>query len=141
MYILYDMTNVYDYLLQLQTLTKKNLEILQTLNSSLTTNHNYLSVNVGDQPYAIPSFMALENKINHLQENFENLVNAPLSGEAYFNFDGNSKAIELRSYTHTPHRLVLDNVNSPFLKLSIQIVVNLKISLCFMSSLDIKAMS
>lgn len=105
------MTNVYDYLLQLQTLTKKNLEILQTLNSSLTTNHNYLSVNVGDQPYAIPSFMALENKINHLQENFENLVNAPLSGEAYFNFDGNSKAIELRSYTHTPHRLVLDNVN------------------------------
>ena len=106
------MTNVYDYLLQLQSLTKKNLEILQTLNDSLTTNHKYLSVNVGDKSYTIPSFLALENKINHLQENFENLVNAPLSGEAHFNFDGNSRSIELKSYTHVPHRLILDNVKN-----------------------------
>ena len=84
---------------------------MQTLNNSLTSKHSYLSMNVGEKSYAIPSFLALENKINHLQENFENLVHAPQSGEAYFNFDGNSRSIELRGYNHTPHRLTLDTVN------------------------------
>lgn len=106
------MTSVTDYLLQLQSLTKTNLEILQAINSAFTTNQTHLAVNVNESVYAIPSFISLENKINALQENFENLVHAPASGEAYFNFDGDSRAIEVRSYTQVPHRLTLNPVSN-----------------------------
>ena len=106
------MSNITDYLLQLQSLTKTNLEILQTLNNSLYSKKNQLAVDINGVTYAIPSFTSLENKINMLQENFENLVNAPNSGEAYFNFDGDSRSIVVRSYNHTPHRLSLEPVTS-----------------------------
>ena len=76
------MANMTDYLLQLQALTKTNLEILQALNQSFTSNKSHLAINVNDTTYAIPSFITLENKVNALQENFENLVHAPASGEA-----------------------------------------------------------
>ena len=102
------MANMTDYLLQLQALTKTNLEILQALNQSFTSNKSHLAINVNDTTYAIPSFITLENKVNALQENFENLVHAPASGEAYFNFDGDSRAIEVRSYTQAPNRLTLN---------------------------------
>ena len=102
------MANMTDYLLQLQSLTKTNLEILQALNQSFTSNKPHLAVSVNDTTYAIPSFITLENKVNALQENFENLVHAPASGEAYFNFDGDSRAIEVRSYTQAPNRLSLN---------------------------------
>ena len=102
------MANMTDYLLQLQALTKTNLEILQALNQSFTSNKSHLAINVNDTTYAIPSFITLENKVNALQENFENLVHAPASGEAYFNFDGDSRAIEVRSYTQAPNRLALN---------------------------------
>ena len=104
------MPSVTDYLLQLQSLTKTNLGILKALNESFHTKQGRLVVDIDGESFAIPSFISLENKINALQENFENLVNAPSTGEAYFNFDGNSRAIELRGYTHTPHRIVLSNV-------------------------------
>ena len=106
------MTSVTDYLLQLQSLTKTNLEILQAINKSFTTQQQHLAVEVSGSTYAIPSFISLENKVNALQENFENLVHAPLTGEACFNFDGDSRAIEVRSYTHVPHRLKLNNVKN-----------------------------
>ena len=105
------MSNINDYLLQLQSLTKTNLEILKALNDSFYTKQDKLSVNVDGNLYSIPSFISLENKINALQANFENLVHAPESGEAYFNFDGDSRAIEVRGYNHVPTRLTLNNVS------------------------------
>ena len=47
------------------------------------------------------SFLSLENKINALRDDFENLVNAPKTGEAHFTFDGSSKVIELKGYNNT----------------------------------------
>ena len=106
------MASVTDHLIKLQELTQTNLGILQALNDALYTKQNHLAVNVGNKTYSIPSFVSLENKINNLQANFENLVNAPATGEAYFNFDGNSRAIEVRGYTHTPNSIILDNVSN-----------------------------
>lgn len=105
------MSSINDYLLQLQSLTKTNLEILRALNDSFYTKQERLSVNVDGNMYAIPSFLSLENKINALQSNFDNLVHAPESGEAYFNFDGDSRAIEVRGYNHVPSRITLNNIN------------------------------
>lgn len=103
--------NITDYLIKLQKLTNQNLEILQALNDAFFSKQTHLNVNIGDSNYALPSFISLENKINNLQANFENLVNAPATGEAYFNFDGNSRAIEVRSFTHTPNSIKIDNVS------------------------------
>ncbi len=105
------MASITDHVIKLQELTQKNLDILQALNDSFFTNQNHLSVRVGEQQYAIPSFIALENKINSLAANFENLVNAPETGEAFFDFNGNSRAINVRSYTSTPNSLVLNPVS------------------------------
>ena len=104
----YIMASITDHVIKLQELTQRNLEILQTLNDSFFTNQNHLSVMVGGNHYAIPSFISLENKINSLTANFENLVNAPETGEAFFDFNGNTRAIQVRSYTSTPNSLVLD---------------------------------
>lgn len=105
------MASINDCLVQMQKLTQKNLEILKAINDSFLTDQNHLSVKIGETAYAMPSFISLENKINSLQENFENLINAPKTGEAYFNFDGDSRAIEVRSYTHTPNSIKLNTVN------------------------------
>lgn len=107
--------NITDYFIKLQKLTVQNLEILQALNDSFFSKQTHLTVKIGDNNYAMPSFLALENKVNNLQANFENLVNAPQTGEAYFNFDGNSRVIELRGFTHTPNSLKL----SPITKFSV----------------------
>ena len=105
------MASVSEHLLLLQQLTQTNLEILQALNDSFFTKQEHLYVDVNDSKYIIPSFIALENKINMLEENFQNLVNSPSTGEAYFNIDGNSRAIEVRSYTNTPNSLKLHDVS------------------------------
>ena len=78
------MANVVDYLNSIQKLTDTNLQILKALNDSFYTKQNHLYAKVDDSTYVIPSFLSLENKINMLQENFENLVNAPETAEAYF---------------------------------------------------------
>ena len=96
-----------DYLVQIEQLTNTNLELLKTLNEAFYTNQNHLSVNLDEGTFVIPSFISLENKINALQNNFENLVNAPTSSEAYFTFDGNSRAIEVKKYEQSPTPLVL----------------------------------
>ena len=104
--------NMADYLTQIETLTKTNLQILKTINDSFFTKKNHLYADVNDTTYVIPSFISLENKINMLQENFENLVKAPETSEAYFNFDGNTRAIEVRKYSHVPDSLKLPLVTS-----------------------------
>ena len=105
-------TNIADYLTQIETLTNTNLQILKTINDSFFTKQNHIMTEVNDTKYVIPSFISLENKINMLQENFENLVNSPESGEAYFNFDGNSRSIEVRKYNYTPDAVTLPTITS-----------------------------
>ena len=106
------MASVTDCLVQLQQLTRQNLDILQAINDAFLSNQTHLTAKIGDVKYAIPSFLSLENKINNLQDNFNNLINAPKTGEATFNFDGNSRAIEVRGYTHTPDHILLNTVTN-----------------------------
>ena len=98
-----------DYLVKIEELTNTNLQLLKALNDSFYTNQEHLSVNLDEGSFAIPSFISLENKINSLQNNFDNLVNAPISSEAYFTFDGNSRAIEVRKYEQSPSPVSLNN--------------------------------
>ena len=106
------MSNLNEYILKLQKLTQTNLDILQSINDSFFTKQDHLMVNVGENQYAIPSFISLENKLNSLIFNFENLVHAPETGEAYLTFDGNSRSIQVMPYTHTPNPLVLNEVTN-----------------------------
>ena len=106
------MANINDCLIKIQNLTKQNLEILQAINDSFMSKKDHLSVNVNGQSFIMPSFISLENKINILQENFENLINAPETSEAYFNMDGNSRSIEVRKYNHAPDKLSLNPVTN-----------------------------
>lgn len=105
-------SNVADYLTQIERLTNTNLQILKTINDSFFTKQNHLYADVNDTTYVIPSFISLENKINMLQENFENLIKAPETCEAYFNFDGNTRAIEVRKYNHTPDSITIPTVTT-----------------------------
>jgi hypothetical protein len=101
---------VSDYLKQIQQLTDTNLKLLKALNEVFYTDQNHLSVDLGDEGrFVIPSFVSLENKINTLQSNFDNLVNAPATNEAHFTFNGDSRAIEVKRYEQAPAPLVLDN--------------------------------
>lgn len=104
------MANITDQVIKLQELTQQNLDILQTINESFFTKKNHLYASIGDNMFAIPSFMSLENKINLLAANFENLINAPTTGEAFFNMDGNSRSIEVRSYNAAPAGITLNNI-------------------------------
>lgn len=101
------MASITEHVIKLQELTQTNLEILQAINDSFFTKQDHLSVNIGGNSFAMPSFISLENKLNSLTANFENLVRAPESGEAFFDFNGNSRAIQVRSYTSVPNSLVL----------------------------------
>ena len=101
------MASVTEYFEKLQKLTQRNLDILQAINDAFYSNKSHLLINVGEEQYTIPSFMHLENKINALQDGFNNLVYAPKTGEASFNFDGNSQTIELRGFTCTPQSVEL----------------------------------
>jgi hypothetical protein len=93
-----------EYLVEIQELTKKNFEILKALNNSFYTKSEYLRVNIDNADYVIPSFISLENKINTLEDNFYNLVNAPKTGEAVFDFDGNTQSIEVKGFTNVPQK-------------------------------------
>ena len=97
-----------DYLVQIQELTNTNLKLLKALNDSLTTDKGYVSVSTDEGSFNIPSFIMLENKINTLQNNFENLVNAPITSEANFIFNGDSRAIEVKRYEQSPASLTLE---------------------------------
>lgn len=105
---------VIDSLAKIEKLTETNLKLLKAINESFYTNQNHLSVNLGENAngdegvYVVPSFVSLENKINTLQSNFENLVNAPMTSEAHFTFDGDSRAIEVKKYEQSPAPLVLN---------------------------------
>lgn len=99
------MANITEYLRQVQALTRKNLEMLRAINESFNTKKSYLSVSVDDINYKIPSYLALESRITDLQEAFYNLVNAPKTGEAHFNFNGNTQEIQVKTWSTTPESI------------------------------------
>lgn len=94
-------------LLQITDLTRQNLNILKTINESFHTRAHHLSTTLEGNTYTIPSYIALENKVNHLQDAFNNLVHAAEAGTAWYNIDGNSRAIEVRGYGSAPGRMNL----------------------------------
>lgn len=112
------MANMTEYLYQLQQITEQNLSILKALNESFYTKSEHISAVIGSgenqQLFAIPSFLCLEDKINTLQANFENLVNAPRTGEAAFSFDGDSRLIEVKGFSNTPQTINLDQPLNTF---------------------------
>lgn len=87
---------------KIEDITRQNLELLKTINQAFTTKHEHLSVNINDTQYIVPSFISLENKINTLQQNLENIVNAPATGECFTYFDGTTQRLELSGYSTTP---------------------------------------
>ena len=105
------MASITEHVTKLQELTQTNLELLQAINDSFFAKQEHLSVKVGESSYAMPSFISLENKLNALTANFENLIHAPETGEAIFDFNGNTRAIQVRPYTSVPNSLVLSTVD------------------------------
>lgn len=100
------MANITEYLKQIQALTNKNLDILQAINQSFFTKRTNTTVQIENEKYIIPSFLALENKLQLLEDNFENLVNAPKTGVAAFNFNGNTQEIQMISYANVPESIL-----------------------------------
>lgn len=96
------MANITDYLYRLQDLTNTNLKILTAINDAFSTKKEHLSVTIGTKRYIIPSYIALENKVDQLQADFENLVSIPKTGEAAITFDENTQKIRLLGYSNSP---------------------------------------
>lgn len=102
--------NITEVLHQIQETTKANLQLLKTINESFVTQREHVSTIINGEKYTLPSFIYLESKLNVLEENFKNLVNAPQTGEAAFVFDGNTQSIAMQRYTTTPKPLKLNDV-------------------------------
>lgn len=102
--------DITEYMTQLQELTTRNLEILKALNESFYTKKNHLVATIDNVNYVIPSFLSLENKIDTLQQNLENICDAPKTGEAVTYFDGTTQKVQLLGYSTAPTRLTLNPV-------------------------------
>lgn len=102
--------NITEVLHQIQETTKANLQLLKTINESFITQREHVSTIINGETYTLPSFIYLESKLNVLEENFKNLINAPQTGEAAFVFDGNTQSIAMQRYTTTPKSLKLKDV-------------------------------
>lgn len=108
------MANITDYLYRLQDLTNTNLKILTAINDAFSTKKEHLAVMVGTKRYIIPSYIALENKVDQLQADFENLVSIPKTGEAAITFDENTQKIRLLGYSNSPEEQRLKPVTEFF---------------------------
>lgn len=108
------MANITDYLYRLQDLTNTNLKILTAINDAFSTKKEHLAVMIGTKRYIIPSYIALENKVDQLQADFENLVSIPKTGEAAITFDENTQKIRLLGYSNCPEEQKLTPVTTFF---------------------------
>lgn len=106
------MSSITDYLYRIQELTNKNLKILTAIQEAFSTKKDNVTVNIGGSSYVVPSFISLENKISSLQNNFENLVDIPKTGEASLTLDGNTQRIRLAGYSVAPSKVDLENVTN-----------------------------
>lgn len=111
-YIMSKTNSITECLSQLIELTKKNLNILNTINDSFYTKKEHLTTNIDGVNYVIPSFLSLENKIDTLQANLDNILNAPLTGEAYTYLDGATQKIELSGFQTSPNKIDLSAITT-----------------------------
>ena len=78
-----------DYYVKLQGLYENAVNILTAINQSLVSNASEITVDIADTDdttttVRIPSFLYMENKIEQLENNFNNLFELPNSGDAWF---------------------------------------------------------
>lgn len=99
--------SVTEALTLISDLTRNNLAILKTIEESFRTRRTHLAVDVNGATYTIPSFISLETRIETLEQNLENVLNAPLTGEAFTYFDGTTQKLELSGYSSTPNHVEL----------------------------------
>ena len=104
--------SVTEALTLISDLTRNNLAILKTIEESFRTKRAHLAVDVNGVTYTIPSFVSLETRIETLEQNLENVLNAPLTGEAFTYFDGTTQKLELSGYSTTPNHVELTQVDS-----------------------------
>lgn len=132
--------SISECLAQVVNLTKKNLAILKAVNESFYTKKDHLAVVVGDETYVIPSFISLESRIESLEHNLENIVDAPLTGEAFTYFDGTTQRMSLSGYHTSPTHVDIQPVTTfdtetnnifkdfmspnPFVKIDMQSIPN-----------------
>lgn len=132
--------SISECLAQLVNLTKKNLAILKAVNEAFYTKRDHLAVVVGDETFVIPSFISLESRIESLEHNLENIVNAPLTGEAFTYFDGTTQKLELSGYHTAPAHVDIQPITkfgvetnnifkdfmspNPFVKIDMQSIPN-----------------
>lgn len=102
--------SISECLAQIVNLTRKNLAILKAINEAFYTKRDHLAVVVNDETFVIPSFISLESRIESLEHNIENIVDAPLTGEAFTYFDGTTQRIELSGYHTAPARVDIQPV-------------------------------
>lgn len=102
--------SISECLAQVVNLTKKNLEILKAVNEAFYTKRNHLAVIVDEETFVIPSFISLESRIEALEHNLENIVDAPLTGEALTYFNGTTQKIELSGYQIAPNHVDIQPV-------------------------------
>ena len=95
------------YMSKLQELTEMNLSLLNLINDSLYSNAEHVTANINGTDYSIPSFIYIENKLNNLEGNWNRLVNAPVTGEAAFVFDGQTKQIHVNGFENAPMPITL----------------------------------
>lgn len=132
--------SISECLAQMVDLTKKNLAILKAVNEAFYTKKDHLAVVVNDETFVIPSFISLESRIESLEHNLENIVDAPLTGEAFTYFDGTTQRIELSGYHTAPAHVDIQPVTkygvetnnifkdfmspNPFVKIDMQSIPN-----------------
>lgn len=81
--------SIKDLYINIQNLYNNAVNMLTAINQSLQTSSSEVTVTLSDsddvlQTLRIPSFLYLENKVEQLQNKFENIFNLPKSGEAWF---------------------------------------------------------
>lgn len=132
--------SISECLAQMVNLTKKNLAILKAVNEAFYTKRDHLAVVVDDETFVIPSFISLESRIESLEYNLENIINAPLTGEAFTYFDGTTQRLELSGYHTAPAHVDIEPVTkfgvetnnifkdfmspNPFVKIDMQSIPN-----------------
>lgn len=97
--------SISDALTRIADLTEKNLNILKTIEESFRTRRSHLGVDIDGTTYSIPSFISLETRIETMEHNLENILNAPLTGEAFVYHDGTTQKLELSGYSTTPNHV------------------------------------
>ena len=95
-----------EYYVQLTKLYNKAVSMVEAMNQSLSSNSSNVSVTVEiddeTKTLTIPSLFYLENKVEQLENNFNNLFNIPQSGEAWFSTKDSMAKLELVKTSTAP---------------------------------------